>query len=442
MSNILYKDLSKSTDSDTNNHLDIKLSIITDERGFKNLKGSWNRLTKLADTPVYVSFEWLITWWKHFGRHPKRKLFIILCYAGDELVGIAPCYIGVSKLGAVTIQKRLCLMGCGTGRNELLGFSEDYGYSDFLDIIANPNYEDAIAEKLVTYFITNHEAFDKICFNHVRDDSFIVRRILPFMEMQKLHYDLLKTDECTYIQLPESLEKYINQLGSSSRRRRFRKKLKPVGKQYDVEEVNTLSDARENLALLCKLHQEQWNSLGFPGVFFDDRQRNFFRDINELAFKNGWLWFRIARDKEGVSALRWALKYNNRFFDCYTAYSFTAPSSQYAPGLGLLALLIEDAISMKATTVELLRGTERYKFDFTKKSHYNWKISLNLYQYKPKFYSAINNMLYVASKVYTSINNEMILIKTHKEKVGIWKMLFSYGAFRVDRLRQKLKSNH
>lgn len=440
MNNTPLKDISKITDIDINTNSEVKLNIITNEKGFKELEGAWNRLTKLADSPVYVSFDWLKTWWKYFGRHPKREIYIILCYVGKQLVGIAPCYIGVSKIGPLTMQKRLHLMGCGTSRNEMFGFLDDYGYSDFLDFIVDPNYEDSVAQKLVAYFIANNEELDKISFNHVPEGCFIVRKILPLLKQQKLSHSISKSDKCIYIQLPDTLDKYIKNLGSSSRRRRFRKKLKPVNKKYDVEEVNTLEESKENAELLCKLHQEQWNSLGFPGIFFDDRQRNFFEDINEKAFINGWLWFRIAKDEEGISAFRWVLKYNNRFFDCYTAYSFTAPSAQYAPGLGLLALMIEDAISMKAKTIELLRGTERYKYDFTKKSHFNWKISLNLYQQKSKFRSATNKLLHFLSKFYTSLHNEILLIKTHKEKAGIWKMLISYSVFRINRLKLKLKS--
>jgi len=440
MNDTPIEDISMTTDIDINTHSEVTLSIVNNEKGFKELEGAWNRLTTLANSPVYVSFDWLKTWWHHFGRHPKRKIYIIACHVGGQLVAIAPCYTGVSKIGPFTLQKRLYLMGRGTSRNELLGFSDDYGYSDFLDFIVDPNYEDSVAQKLITHFITNNDDLDKISFDHVAEGSFIVRKLLPLIKLQKFNYTLSKSDECTYIQLPETLDKYISQIGSSSRRRRFRKRLKPVGKKYDVEEVDTLAGSKENAELLCRLHQEQWNSLGFPGIFFDNRQRNFFEDINEIAFTNGWLWFRIAKDEEGVSALRWALKYNNRFFDCYTAYSFTAPSSQYAPGLGLLALMIEDAISMKAKTVELLRGTERYKYDFTKKSHYNWKISLNLYQQKSKVHSIINKLLLFASKIYTSLHNEVLLIKTHKEKAGTLKMLVSYGVFRVNRLKLKLKS--
>lgn len=416
----------------------VRIEFINAEKSFYKLSARWDELAAVAGSPVYMTFEWISTWWKHFGKHPKRSPFILAIYSDEQLIGIAPFYKGESSLGPVTLQTRLHLMGCGVSPNEMFGFSDDYGYSDFLDIIVHPDYEDPVADFLATFLKQNKMEADVVCFQQVSDESFVVRKMLPRLKEQQLDYELERTDECPFITLPDSMETYLEEIGSSSRRRRFRKNLEPAGKKYELEEVSSIERVREGIEILYKLHQERWNELGYPGAFFDTRYYNFIKDISEIAFKKGWLWFKIAKDEEGVAAVRWTLNYNNRFFDCITAFDISSPSAEYSPGLGLLAVLIEDAIEMNASRIELLRGTERYKFDFTKKSRYNWRISLNFYREKSKFRSFLGSMINGAAKLFSILENEWELLRVHREKAGLLKMFYSYGSFRTKRLKSKL----
>lgn len=419
--------------------VDIRIRLVTNEKLFARLADSWNELADQAGMAVYSRFEWIYCWWKHFGRHPKRELFIVTVYSNQKLIGIAPLYIGRSSIGPFTIQRRLYLMGCGTDQNEFFGFINDYGYSDFLDVIAHPLYRITVAEIFAKILKDNPMKADIVCFQHVNDRSFIKQKLLPCLDAKNIHYYMEKSDECPYLTLPGTLEEYIEQTGPSSRRRRLRKNLQAAGTEYLLETATTIEEVEKGVELLVSLHQKRWNSLGFPGAFFDRRHLHFVREISKILHQKGWIWFKFAIDQEGYSAARLAINDGDTCYDWLSGFDDAAPSSNLSPGLGLLAILIMEAIESKASIVELERGGERYKFDFTSELRYNWQISLPYYVEKSGLYSVLNKLLTIVSKLYYRITREWLLIRIHYRQAGLLKMGFSYLSFRYGRVVEKKK---
>lgn len=418
----------------------IRTERITDLESFKKLCDQWNELAIKAEVPVYMSFDWLYRWWKHFGRHPKRELFVLVIYRGSELIGIAPMFLGISSIGPIVIQKRLSLMGSGVSKNELLGFTDDYGYSDFLDFIAHPGYRSIVADKITDFLLTNTLDVDVVCLQHVSDDSFVMTNIFPRLENYLKELQLEKTDKCPYLRLPDSMDEYKdNQLGSSSRRRRYRKNLNPVDNKYAVEKITNWDQVKERLEILIELHQDRWNRRGYPGTFYDERHRNFMLDMSKAACKKGWLWFAEARDDNRFGAVRMALKYHEVYYDWLTGFDGTASISKYRPGLGLLSLLIKEGIDSGASKVELLRGAERYKFDFTRQSRNNWRMTMPLYLRKSFFRVMLNELLNSLTEGYYRLQREWTLLKVHYQEKGFFKMFYSYGAFRAGTITEKLE---
>lgn len=417
----------------------IRTECINNEDSFKKMCDQWSDLAIKADVPVYMSFDWLSRWWKHFGRHPKRELFVIAVYRGAELIGLAPMFLGISSIGPVVIQKRLHLMGSGVSHNEFLGFTDDYGYSDLLDFIVHPGYRTIVADQITELLFANAMNVDVICLQHVSDDSFVMTNIFPRLENRLKELRLEKTDECPYLVLPDSMDEYKdNHLGSSSRRRRFRNNLNPVGNKYAIEKITNWDKAKERLEILIELHQERWNRRGYPGTFYDERHRNFMLDMSKMACEKGWLWFAEARGDNNFGAVRMALKYNESYYDWLSGFDGTASISKYRPGLGLLSLMIKEGIDSGASKVEFLRGAERYKFDFTRQSRYNWRMTIPLYLRKSFFRVLQNKLLNSLTEGYYRLQREWTLLKVHYQEKGFFKMFYSYGAFRADTISEKL----
>lgn len=419
----------------------VNMEYLDREESLSEISDRWRALTLDAEVPVYLTYEWLSRWWKHFGKHPKREIFVVTLYHHAELIGLAPLFIGISSVGSVTLQKRLQLMGTGVDDNEFLGFSDAYGYSDFLDIIAHPDYREVVADKLTNLFVANPMHVDVINFHHVSDESFVMTEILPRLEDKGQNIQLEQSDVCPYLTVPDSMDEYkANQLGKSSRRRRFRKNIKPVGNKYPVEKLTSREEVMKGLDSLYELHQQRWNSLGYPGAFYDERHHSFLLDMGRKAFENGWCWLVQARDDEGCAAIRLALKYNGRYYDWSSGFNSSSSISKHRPGLGLLAMMIKEGIEEGAFRIELLRGDERYKFDFTDEARRNWKLKMPVYEDRTFFRSVINRMVEQMAGIYYRLQREYKLFDVHyKQEQNLFYSFKSYCLFRWETVLEKFK---
>jgi len=64
---------------------------------FRESKEAWNELvSKLAFPSIFCTWEWIYTWWEHFG--DKYQLLILFIYEGAELKGIFPLALRKSVL--------------------------------------------------------------------------------------------------------------------------------------------------------------------------------------------------------------------------------------------------------------------------------------------------------------------------------------------------------
>src|SRR5258708_6551332 len=60
-----------------------------------DLEAAWNGLlNRSPGYSVFQAFQWHLCWWKAFGA--PHELFVILAYAGPQLVGIAPMMIATN----------------------------------------------------------------------------------------------------------------------------------------------------------------------------------------------------------------------------------------------------------------------------------------------------------------------------------------------------------
>lgn len=403
----------------------------------------WSDLASRSNQPICMSPDWIKSWWKHLGAHKQRKPFIITVYDGDNLIAIFPFYRGVTGLAGRVFDQRLQLIGSGGNTNEQLGFTDDYGISDFLDFIVDPDYHDQIADLFISLYQSTRLNNHQIIFHQVNDESFIKKHLYPKILKSDSRVHAEHIDTCPYIDLTEvdSLKGFIKQCKSNARRR-FRQTLRAQNSdsEYIVEDLTTSDDIPEMTSTLIALHQERWNEIGFTGAFYDERFKRFFKEIVHNAYQKNHLWFKQARDSSGVCASRMLLCYNGRYFDYMTGFNIDSPSSKYRPGIGLLLNAIDDSIEESGKRVELLRGKEGYKNDFTKKQSKNWKITI-----PPQKNGRVNNFMPVllirtCSKLYKNITCEIDLMTIQYRQKGFLRMIGGYLQFRTESIKQKLLS--
>ncbi len=419
----------------------LRVRVHTREKVFTEFGKEWSALAEKSAQTLCMSPEWAICWWRHFGQNKHRSLYVVTIHDGAKLVAIFPFYKGVTIFTGKIIDQRLQLIGSGGSKNEAIGFLDDYGISDFMDLLVDPDYHEAVVK--VFFSLIQHPNFSDcvIKFHEVREDSFVKRFLYPRLLTLNWPVKIEPSSVCPIINVSESnsIDTFIKQ-SKSNARRRFRQTLRAIGTSngYKIEEATTLEEVFEMVDNLSRLHQERWNRLGFPGTFHDPRFVRFFNDIVRISYPKNQLWIKQAVDSSGVCAVRMLLKYNGAYYDYMSGFNENSPSSKYRPGIGLLLNLIEDCFSQSIEHIELLRGEESYKYDFTEGKLQNWKISIPAQTYRHGFGKLSVKALYLVASFYKHIKKEFLLLNVQFQKAGFFVPLANYLEFRSTTIKAKI----
>ncbi len=411
-----------------------KIRIYKQPGAIAYLYQDWKELAEKSNQTICMSPDWAGSWWRHFGQNKKRSLYIITVQDNGKLVAVFPFFKGITTLAGKVIEQRLQIIGSGGNRSEQWGFSDDYGISDFLDFIVDPDYNEPVADLFTSLVINSELASHRIILHQVRDDSYVKNFIYPSLLKNEWPVIIDKADVCPFIDLTQTkdLLSFVEQCKSNARRR-FRQIFRAEGpdKEYIIEEAETLSEVEEMTIKLIELHQSRWNDVGFPGAFHDQRFRKFFKEIVLNARKNNQLWLKQAIDSQGVCAVRMLLLHNGRYYDYMSGYDDNSPSAKYRPGIALLLNLINDSFGKNIARVELLRGDEGYKYDFTQNEITNWKMTIPAQHQTKTGWLIPFSIIYFYSILYKYGQREFLLLKVQYQKRGFYKMIWGYIQFRI-----------
>src|SRR5437867_7030779 len=105
-----------------------RIEIVERADRFADLRREWNDLLRASSSDcLFLTWEWLYTWWKHLAE--ERKLFLLLVRSGEELLAIAPLAVNSNTLVRLFPLRALEFLGTGS-----VG-------SDYLDLIVRRGRE-------------------------------------------------------------------------------------------------------------------------------------------------------------------------------------------------------------------------------------------------------------------------------------------------------------
>ncbi len=105
----------------------MKITEIADYESFLTLEEKWKEILGPSNHTVFQTWDWLSTWWKHFGK--DRRLLILLAEESEGIIGIAPLMCSVYRISG--IRRKIV---------EFIG-SQHSGYNSF---IVKPGNEECI----------------------------------------------------------------------------------------------------------------------------------------------------------------------------------------------------------------------------------------------------------------------------------------------------------
>ena len=327
----------------------IATNVIRNTEEFARLRDEWDALlaTSASDC-VFLTHEWLFTWWQHLG--DGRDLAIITARDAGKLIGILPL-AGRTAQYARMMPRVAEFLGSG-----IIG-------SDYLDAIIEKGREDEVLSE----FGRELNSWGLMLqLNQLRAQSCIVANLPRVLGQHQWIASETRINVCPFIDLSnQTWETYLASL-SSSQRYSFNRKLRALEKSFSVrlDVVETEGEADSGLDTVIELHHKRWASRDESEAFQTPEFTAFHREFAGLAAKRGWLRLIILNLDNIPRAAIYGLRYG-RTFSFYQS-GFDPAYSKQSVGLVIMGLAIKQAIGEGACEYDLLHGEEEYKFHWAR----------------------------------------------------------------------------
>lgn len=284
--------------------------------------------------PIFLGLPWLRSWWNIFGEN--RELMVLHATEDGRSVGFAPFM--VSARGRLSCWRKMEFIGSGP--------------SDRLAIISQEGRLDV------------HRAF----WDHVkqRDDWDVVelREMIAGGPTETVVRECYPAADFVRILSPHIIlgGSYQDYLGGLSKNMRYnlgrnRRKLEDAGAVFRT--LRTPQEVAEGVHYLRKLSEARWD---IASVLKAPHMVEFIElAANELARNGQTVFHTIDLGGEPI-AITMGFETDHRYM--YYLSGFDPEHSKTSPGSVLLSKIIEDCCGQGMTEVDLLRGTEPYKYRF------------------------------------------------------------------------------
>jgi CelD/BcsL family acetyltransferase involved in cellulose biosynthesis len=335
------------------------------------LQEQWNDvLGKSEDNEVFLTWEWLSTWWRHYGK--ERELMILLAEDGEKIVAIAPL---------MRSRYTLPLFGLGLRKIEFLGAEQ----TDYRNFILTEKKAESIRLFLKYLNKLNWDCLEFKNIPETAESISTLRLILGKTQMQNEKV----SNTCFYTPLCVSWDAFLKGK-SGGMKRSLRRRMKRLEEEYNVafRRQDDINSVQQGIEIFVHLHQKRWNSKGFQGSFGTDPGfRDFLLDVSKRFAERKWLNLSLlTADDEPVSAAL-SFEYNNTLYYYHTGYD--PAYSKFGVGNLLIMHLIEESIQKGMAKFDFLAGAESYKRSWTPLNRNNLEVGFVQNRLLPIVYDRI-----------------------------------------------------
>jgi CelD/BcsL family acetyltransferase involved in cellulose biosynthesis len=321
----------------------VETKLIEDMSAFAQLEPFWNQLVaKSIINTCHSTFEWLFTWWRHFGT--GRHLFVVAAYEHGILVGLAPLYIG----NGINEPTDLHFLG--------------QGLSDYADFIVPTDRPDVV-EALVSALFESHESWDGLDLEEMPSTSPSRACLDAAINGGGATAAWQETVRCPYLPITGTWEAFYAAIGKGFRHE-VRNKLnrcRDKGLHFAYFDRRAADDAFVDEVVA--LSSERRSADGHRSPFLNHPDCEFLRDvlplmgrrnmlrIGELRSRYALLAFMLGFQWQGVAST-WNTQYDPRL-------------TEYSLGRIVLVSFAEQVFRDGCRELDFMRGEEPYKFQWT-----------------------------------------------------------------------------
>lgn len=276
----------------------LNINIVSTIEEFKSLKEAWNKLNSESHNgTIFISWEWLYTWWEVYKNDGNRKLYILCCYDHkNELVGIAPFQIVYNPKRYFPSNNQLLFLGTG----ETDGSSV---FGEYMDLLIRPEHESSVINTFSEFLFKHRASWDGLKFHQLLSDSNLSK--LFKNQPDKMIKTTRPYGVRTIIDLPDSYKDYLMSLRKKMRNNITRTFSRLESEQeYTLEQVDSLEEIDESISILAELNRERREVLEQSSAFQFSSFESFHQLLAKRLLPLDKIRLRILRfDNQPVAAL-------------------------------------------------------------------------------------------------------------------------------------------
>jgi len=338
----------------------IVIKQITAAGQFCELESVWNPLLeKSGSNNVFSTFEWLSTWWEHFGQ--DKKLFILLALDGEEVIGIAPLIIEKKRILRYAPLRVVSFIGTGI--------------SDYADFIIVKERE-KVLNLFFEYLRKRKILWDEIDLKEIREDSPNLAVIQDNLEKQEFIGNICELGKCPYIEINNDWNNYYSSLSKNCKR--------GIIKKYNRIERNGLkcqfSLKYKNIgdtfldALIC-MHLDGMLKKNKNSFLASAKGRQFLKTIIKKVENQNWIVIDVMHINDRVAAYALGFQYGEKYY--HWNIGNNEKCHVYSPGNVLFHHMLKSAfLNNSINEIDTLRGEEYWKFRWTKLYRNNYQVNI------------------------------------------------------------------
>jgi len=330
----------------------LRTRVVQEADAFYALGDAWGELLDRAEGQrVFLSLEWLASWWRVFGEQDGRRLWVVVAEDDDGIQGIAPLYRQPRRLLGILPYSEIRFLG------------DRYVGSDFLDFIVSKGKEDDVLRAFHDA-LSADRTWDRLVLDDTEQEGGNTIRFRDIVDGEKGRTCACPKYRCPYVELSgnwEEFKKLPDRVfkGIVAREHRRLNRRHTVAFQFSApaEEVTVV------LERLFDLHAERWESEGRKGSFVDKRVREFFRVASAALATRGHLRLSTLSVDGNTVAVQHGLAYDVVHFLLETLWGLEG--RRLKAGNAMQYLICRELLDDPSLhRIEFLRGDERYKYQW------------------------------------------------------------------------------
>lgn len=305
-------------------------ACVTSSAELEQLAEEWRELfQRIGCTNVFLSWEWMATWWRHWGA--GHQLLVVTARNGaGRLIAVAPFYIRRSRLGTL-------------GSRALRFLADTHVTSSYDDLLVEQEYQVWAIHALVGVVKHHRSEWDYIELRDANPECPRLNQMLKAFKSLGMTEFIQRTYVTTCAVLPGSFDAFLG--SHSGKTRRWLRHVRHTLDQHGVQLValQHRADIQEKFGELIRLHRLRFHHIGEHSAFLPATVQAFHTDLLMRMTGQGWARMFLLQGQDGVAiAALYGFSAGKTFVGYQTGWDPTW--ARLSPGRAMIFSAVEEAI--------------------------------------------------------------------------------------------------